>query len=48
MSWRYSNPKNEENELIDKRLLISNSAKIVNAVNDALINSMVKIQLLKK
>ena len=27
---------NEENELIDKRLLISNSAKIVNAVNDAL------------
>ena len=28
--------ENEENELIDKRLLISNSAKIVNAVNDAL------------
>ena len=27
---------NEENELIDKRLLISNSVKIVNAVNDAL------------
>ena len=28
--------ENEENELIDKRLLISNSVKIVNAVNDAL------------
>ena len=28
--------ENEENKLIDKRLLISNSAKIVNAVNDAL------------
>lgn len=31
------NPQeNEENELIDKRLLISNSAKILNTVNDAL------------
>ena len=28
--------ENEENELIDKRLLISNSAKILNTVNDAL------------
>ena len=40
--------ENEENELIDKRLLISNSAKIVNAVNDALNKFNSEDSIIKK